>query len=205
MDVKMENKKMGKCPCCEYYSIGFGEEGLWDICPVCFWENGGDGPNHMTLEEARKNFNQIGAIDKKALEFINPESKNKYKRKMLNKIKVFSFGFKYFSEKLPECNLRIDLRNKIQNPQDHLPKGVTGRDAIVIKTIFKSEQNKKYISSLMKRIQKKINETDLEVFIIAVGCRSGIHRSVVVADYISESLKKEGYEITTEHINLKIR
>ncbi len=75
-------KKYGQCPCCEYYSIGFGEEGLWDICPVCFWENGGDGgPNHMTLEEAKKNFKQFGAIDKKCLDFIDPESKNKYKRK----------------------------------------------------------------------------------------------------------------------------
>ncbi|WP_052444404.1 CPCC family cysteine-rich protein [Flammeovirga sp. OC4] len=49
-----ENEGKGLCPCCRYYSIGFGEEGFYDICPVCFWENGGDDPNHITLEEAQK-------------------------------------------------------------------------------------------------------------------------------------------------------
>ncbi len=76
----MKNKIKGKCPCCKYYSIGFGDRGLWDICPVCFWENGGDGPNHMTLEQAQKNFKEIGAISERGLKFVNPKSKKLYKR-----------------------------------------------------------------------------------------------------------------------------
>ncbi|AWH74796.1 hypothetical protein DCS32_11700 [Dokdonia sp. Dokd-P16] len=70
----------GKCPCCEFYSIDFGEDGAWDICPVCFWENGGSGPNHMTLKEAQQNFNEIGAMSESALKFIDPKGKLKYKK-----------------------------------------------------------------------------------------------------------------------------
>ena len=70
----------GKCPCCKYYSIDFGEDGAWNICPVCFWENGGSGPNHMTLEDAQRNFNAIGAMSKSALRFIDPNGKLKYKK-----------------------------------------------------------------------------------------------------------------------------
>jgi len=68
----------GKCPCCMHLSIDPGEDGLWAICPVCFWENGGDGPNHMGLSEARNNFESFGAINKSSLEFVDPEGTIKY-------------------------------------------------------------------------------------------------------------------------------
>jgi hypothetical protein len=71
----------GVCPCCEYYSIDYGEEGLWDICPVCFWENGGEGPNHMTLEEAKLNFEKLGAVNANSLDFVDKQGKIKYKKK----------------------------------------------------------------------------------------------------------------------------
>lgn len=80
--VTGEVEKAGLCPCCEYYSIGFGEDGLWDICPVCFWENGGDGPNHMSLEEARSNFAKFGAIDERFLKFVDKVGKLKYDKMM---------------------------------------------------------------------------------------------------------------------------
>lgn len=70
----------GLCPCCLHYSINPGEEGLWDICPVCFWENGGDGPNHMGLDEAQINFREIGAISEGCLEFVDPLGTVKYGR-----------------------------------------------------------------------------------------------------------------------------
>jgi hypothetical protein len=75
-----ENEPTGKCPCCEYFSIDFGEDGAWDICTVCFWENGGNGPNHMTLENAQKNFKKYGAMDESSIQFIDPEGKIKYKK-----------------------------------------------------------------------------------------------------------------------------
>ena len=68
------------CPCCHHLSIDPGESGLWDICPVCFWENGGDGPNHMSLAEARSNFARIGAVSERALAFVDPDGPFKYER-----------------------------------------------------------------------------------------------------------------------------
>ncbi|KAF2078770.1 CPCC family cysteine-rich protein [Flavobacterium sharifuzzamanii] len=76
-----EVERAGLCPCCEYYSIDYGEDGLWDICPVCFWENGGEGPNHMTLEQAKFNFEKFGAINKDSLGFVDKNGAKKYCRK----------------------------------------------------------------------------------------------------------------------------
>jgi len=66
------------CPCCNYLSIGAGDEGSWEVCRVCFWENGGDGPNHMSLSEAKANFLEYGAMSKKSKQFVDPEGPIKY-------------------------------------------------------------------------------------------------------------------------------
>lgn len=79
--VTGELEQAGMCPCCEYFSIGYGEDGFYDICPVCFWENGGNGPNHMTLEDARINFEKFGAMNEASLSFVNKEGKNMYNKK----------------------------------------------------------------------------------------------------------------------------
>jgi hypothetical protein len=80
-EVTGEVEKAGLCPCCEYYSIGFGENGWWDICTVCFWENGGNGPNHMTLETAQLNFEKFGAINERSLDFVDKDAKMKYQKR----------------------------------------------------------------------------------------------------------------------------
>jgi hypothetical protein len=61
---KEAEKAYGKaqCPCCGYMSLP--ENGAYEICHVCFWEDGGDEPNHMTLKEAQKNFHRYGSIYK---------------------------------------------------------------------------------------------------------------------------------------------
>lgn len=119
-------------------------------------------------------------------------------------IEIFSFGFKYFNDSPPDCDLRIDLRNKMKNPQSHLPKGAIGKDKVVIKTVLGSAENKKYIENLFNRLKIKITETNLDYYKIGIGCRSGIHRSVVITDHVAERLTKQGYMVKTEHINLKI-
>ncbi len=80
-----EDEQTGQCPCCFHYSIDFGEDGFCDICPVCFWENGGNEPNHMSLEEAQKNFKNFGAMSKSYLQFIDPEGGKKYKKEHYTK------------------------------------------------------------------------------------------------------------------------
>ena len=49
------------CPCCRFRTLA--ERGEYDICPVCNWEDTGiddatkySGPNHGTLDEARREF-----------------------------------------------------------------------------------------------------------------------------------------------------
>lgn len=60
------------CPCCGY--LTFDEQGHFDICPVCFWE---DDPvqsndeeyvgraNGISLRQARANFKVLGACEAK--------------------------------------------------------------------------------------------------------------------------------------------
>jgi len=81
-EISGKPKESGVCPCCNYLSIGLGSDGWWDICSVCFWENGGDGPNHMSLSEAQENFNKIGAMDERSLKFVDPDGSKKYAKNL---------------------------------------------------------------------------------------------------------------------------
>ena len=60
-----------QCACCDHFSL---DDGAWEICPVCFWEDDGlgiskpdeqSGPNHITLRQARANFAAYGACDRR--------------------------------------------------------------------------------------------------------------------------------------------
>lgn len=52
----------------------------YEICELCFWEDDGQddidaheclgGPNHVSLNEARKNFLEFGAAEKKDLSCV---------------------------------------------------------------------------------------------------------------------------------------
>lgn len=79
-DVIGEIDPLGICPCCLYHAIGYGEDGFHDICSICFWENGGIGPNGIPLEEAQENYKKLGAMDIASLQFIDLEGKIKYKK-----------------------------------------------------------------------------------------------------------------------------
>lgn len=118
-------------------------------------------------------------------------------------IHLFSFGFKYHPDQPPECDMRIDVRNNIRNPQEHLPAGVTGQDKIVIRTILKSSGNQKYIQQLVQRIKKAAEAASQDEFVVGIGCHSGIHRSVVVAEAVAEQLRSRGYQVTVEHRHLQ--
>jgi hypothetical protein len=66
------------CQVCGNYTIS--EHGSCDICPVCFWEDDGlyddpnevwGGPNYeLSLTQARKNYQEFGAICKRILEHV---------------------------------------------------------------------------------------------------------------------------------------
>ncbi|OWQ44485.1 hypothetical protein CDL60_25615 [Roseateles noduli] len=74
---------MVACPCCGYRSLG--QRGHYEICRVCFWEDEGNSPldqrsgsNHMTLREARENFQRIGACDEGSLVYVLPDGRDRY-------------------------------------------------------------------------------------------------------------------------------
>lgn len=64
------------CPCCGYLTFDEEPSGTFEICPVCGWEDDeiqfrdstyDGGANAVSLEQARKNFVAIGAINEKSL------------------------------------------------------------------------------------------------------------------------------------------
>jgi hypothetical protein len=65
-----------RCPCCR--SLTLCGRAAYEICPVCFWEDDGQddhdadevrgGPNRsLSLTQARANFRQFGASDRRLL------------------------------------------------------------------------------------------------------------------------------------------
>ncbi len=75
------------CPACGYHT--FEVVGDWDVCPVCGWNSDPvqeampddpTGANGISLTQARKNFEQLGAINQKSLAGLDPEAKKRYPR-----------------------------------------------------------------------------------------------------------------------------
>ena len=73
-----------RCPCCGYYTFLEADRGMFDICPVCFWEddieqekdpNWAGGANQVSLIEARKNFIKYGACTKDMVKHCRPPKK----------------------------------------------------------------------------------------------------------------------------------
>jgi hypothetical protein len=65
----------------------FGFEGrpyqTWEICPVCFWEDEdwrddetAGGANSVRLSDARKSFQEFGAIERRFVEWTRPPLPN---------------------------------------------------------------------------------------------------------------------------------
>jgi hypothetical protein len=58
------------CPCCGYITLVNGP-GLYDVCPICYWEDDISqlrfpttiGANKVSLLDAQRNFVSIGAVE----------------------------------------------------------------------------------------------------------------------------------------------
>lgn len=57
------------CPCCGGRTLT--GQGSGEVCPVCFWEDG--GPNGgLTLTAARANYRAIGACEERFAGYVRP-------------------------------------------------------------------------------------------------------------------------------------
>lgn len=68
-----------KCPCCGNYTFENKEDTFHNICEVCFWhydEISNEmadipiGPNHVSLNEARRNYNKFGAKEERVIPYV---------------------------------------------------------------------------------------------------------------------------------------
>jgi hypothetical protein len=67
-----------QCPCCDHFTLE--GRGMYDICPVCFWEDDGtdldrldenSGCNHrLTLRQGRENFRRLGACESEMVQHV---------------------------------------------------------------------------------------------------------------------------------------
>ena len=66
------------CPCCNMLTLEEEPPGTYEICPVCGWEDDEIqfnhpeyccGANNISLEQAKNNFKDIGAINRDTIEF----------------------------------------------------------------------------------------------------------------------------------------
>ena len=73
------------CPVCRH--LTFETLGAWDTCPVCGWNSDPvqeaihddpTGANGISLNEARHNYQTLGAISPAKLAELDPEEKKKY-------------------------------------------------------------------------------------------------------------------------------
>ncbi|MBT2468919.1 hypothetical protein J7E97_13800 [Streptomyces sp. ISL-66] len=72
----------GASPCIVCRNLTVGVPGNHEICPVCGWQDdGGDyrdpdryvgGPNHVTLREARQNYEEFGASERRRVDRVRP-------------------------------------------------------------------------------------------------------------------------------------
>ncbi|MFE1415550.1 CPCC family cysteine-rich protein [Streptomyces sp. NPDC058746] len=72
----------GASPCIVCGHLTVAVRGNHEICPVCGWQDdGGDyrdpdryvgGPNHVTLREARQNYKEFGASERRRIDRVRP-------------------------------------------------------------------------------------------------------------------------------------
>lgn len=82
------------CPCCGYNTLE--ERNMYEICPICFWEDDGSdnnsldedtsGPNHMTLREARSNYFLYKSISQRTADYTRLPTLSEVKLRYFNNL-----------------------------------------------------------------------------------------------------------------------
>jgi hypothetical protein len=85
----MAEPRKHACPCCQFRTLD--EKAAYDICPVCFWEDDGQGdadadlvrggPNkELSLTVGRENYKRIGASDARWLSHVRKPTEDEASR-----------------------------------------------------------------------------------------------------------------------------
>jgi hypothetical protein len=73
------------CPCCGYKVLSEKAPGMYNICPICFWEDDpdqfedpdfDDAANKVSLRQAQKNFLKYGASKKEFIGHVRKPMKS---------------------------------------------------------------------------------------------------------------------------------
>jgi hypothetical protein len=77
-----------QCPCCGFMTLPEPSPGSLEICHVCMWQDDmvgfNDpravvGPNAVSLEEARRNFQAFGACERYFIKSVRPPRPDEYR------------------------------------------------------------------------------------------------------------------------------
>jgi len=119
-------------------------------------------------------------------------------------ISVMSFGFKYG---IPiDSDLMFDVRF-IPNPYyvEKLRR-LSGKDKEVCQYVFDFEETKVFADKLLDMLNFLIPNYIKEGkshLVISIGCTGGRHRSVAIAEFIAQELKKSQNRIIVEHRDIE--
>lgn len=121
-------------------------------------------------------------------------------------ISVLSFGFKHG---IPmDSDLVFDVRF-LPNPYyvDSL-RNKTGEDQEVRDYVMDSEVSKEFYAKLTDMIDFLIPqyiEEGKHHLVISIGCTGGRHRSVTIANLISDEIKEQGYRVAKKHRDFMLK
>jgi len=77
INITGKEPRLHTCACCGYKTL---TRSGWEICNACFWQDDGtaelpehSSANHMTLAEAKANFEKFGTVSEKFLKSLHPD------------------------------------------------------------------------------------------------------------------------------------
>lgn len=119
---------------------------------------------------------------------------------------VMSFGFKHGTP--VACDLLFDVRF-LPNPH-FVPelRPLTGRNQEIIDYMLTHQEVRETIDrfgELLEYLVPRYKREGRSYLTVAVGCTGGQHRSVMIAEFLSERLRKLGYKAHSTHRDISKR
>jgi hypothetical protein len=87
----MSRKEKFICPCCDFRTLDEPPPGTFAICSICFWEDDSvqfhnpdlaGGANQVSLNQARKNFQDFGACELRCQAHVRKPTENELLEKL---------------------------------------------------------------------------------------------------------------------------